>query len=82
MTARHTGPKPPASPEDPAGLRHQLDAPSVPFEQWLGELETGECTRCGGPAERGRTRWWHTGTDCALLPRPAGTPRPARFRAT
>jgi hypothetical protein len=46
-----------------------LDAPFTPYEDW--QPAPGTCSRCGAPAERGLTRWWHLDTPCPARGRTA-----------
>jgi hypothetical protein len=39
-----------------------LDAPFLPREEW--HPIAGTCSRCGGRAWLGETRWWHVQGHC------------------
>ena len=55
-----------------------LDAPFTPPADW--DPIPGTCSRCGGRAWLGETRWWHDGPTCRARPTGRITqPVPAEF---
>lgn len=43
----------------------------APFRQGGWQPIPGRCSRCGGRAWRGETRWWHVGPPCPARGRAA-----------
>lgn len=48
---------------------HAVDAPFTPLNDW--DPIPGHCSRCGGRAWLGQTRWWHDGPVCPSRGMPA-----------